>query len=208
MHPIKQHILMTLSQHTSLVFGQLCPHEIPSSKGNYHLQKLLEDGYVKKIDKSYSLTPKGLAHLENHNKKESPKVVVMIVIEDSKGRAFLIQHTKQPFISQWSVPQGEIELDDHGILEGAARIMRRTIGASSERVHHVGNCYLKFQDEGILFSWVFAHICHVYWENTSLKNGQWHNKDMVLAPGISDIIASAKRQAKYRHYLKTHRIFS
>jgi ADP-ribose pyrophosphatase YjhB (NUDIX family) len=132
----------------------------------------------------------------------------MIIIEDSKGRVFLTQQMKQPFISQWSVPQGKIELDDHGILEGAARIMKHIVGASSENLHHVGNCYLKFQEEGVVFSWVFAHICHAYWDSASLKNGQWYDKNMLLAPGMKDIIASAKKQAKNGHYLKTHRVFS
>ena len=79
MHFIQKHILRALAQHASQRYSELQLPRVESNKFSYHLQKLLHQGYVKKIALGYALTSKGVhhstaVHFEDYSVRIQPKV--------------------------------------------------------------------------------------------------------------------------------------
>jgi hypothetical protein len=61
--PIQNHILSKLKNAKSLRYSEMQPDGVPNDLFNYHLQFLVDKGFVKKADKNYSLSPSGVKHV-------------------------------------------------------------------------------------------------------------------------------------------------
>jgi len=116
--------------------------EIQKSSGlssdhfNFHIKKLLEEGYVEKIEKHYRLTRKGKEYAnrmdtdENEIEKQ-PKISVAVTLErrgKNGEREFLFQQRKKnPYYDFWGRVGGKIRWGET-IIEAANRELKEETG--------------------------------------------------------------------------------
>jgi ADP-ribose pyrophosphatase YjhB (NUDIX family) len=110
--------------------------ELTSDHFNFHIKKLIDEGYVEKPAKNYRLTVKGKEYAnrmdtdENEIEKQ-PKVSVAITLErsNSKGeREFLFQQRKKnPYYDFWGRVGGKMRWGET-VIEAAERELEEETG--------------------------------------------------------------------------------
>jgi 8-oxo-dGTP pyrophosphatase MutT (NUDIX family) len=116
------------------------PTGLTSDHFNFHINKLVELGYVEKISRGqYHLTSRGKEHAnkldtDDNTFEHQPKVAVLLGIERAhNGRTeyLMQQRLKHPYFGFWGVPSGKIRWGET-ILETAARELEEETGLESE----------------------------------------------------------------------------
>jgi len=113
---------------------------LSSDHFNFHIKKLVDEGYVEKSDSRYKLTHKGKEYAnrmdtdENEIEKQ-PKVSVAITLE-RKGkngeREFLFQQRKKnPYFDFWGRVGGKVRWGE-SVLEAANRELKEETGLEAE----------------------------------------------------------------------------
>jgi len=64
-HPVQKEILKNLVYKPNARFRDLNTTELTNDQFTFHLKKLLQDGYVEKMEDGYKLTNKGLLYSSN-----------------------------------------------------------------------------------------------------------------------------------------------
>lgn len=113
---------------------------LTSDHFNFHIKKLVDEGYVEKLAKGYRLTHKGKEYAnrmdtdENEIEKQ-PKVSVAITLErrnDKGEREFLFQQRKKnPYYDFWGRVGGKIRWGE-SVLEAAKRELKEETGLEAE----------------------------------------------------------------------------
>jgi 8-oxo-dGTP diphosphatase len=113
---------------------------LTSDHFNFHVKKLVDEGYVEKNEKQYKLTNKGKEYSnrmdtdENEIEKQ-PKVSVAITLErqNSKGeREFLFQQRKKnPYFDFWGRMGGKVRWGE-SVIEAAERELMEETGLEAE----------------------------------------------------------------------------
>lgn len=109
MHWIQREILKKLSTSERARYIELKPLGVDGNLFMYHLKQLMNDGYLIKIDKGYTLTRKGKTlvaetSLSTGQKTLVPRQLVMIYAKNSKGQIALYKWNRQPYIDHISLP--------------------------------------------------------------------------------------------------------
>lgn len=130
---ILRHLLFT----PQAVFSELQKTtNLTSDHFNFHIKKLIDEGFVEKIDKVYRLTHKGKEYAnrmdtdENEIEKQ-PKVSITITLE-RKGtngeREFLFQQRKKnPYYGFWGRMGGKVRWGE-SVIEAADRELKEEAG--------------------------------------------------------------------------------
>jgi 8-oxo-dGTP diphosphatase len=114
--------------------------DMTSDHFNFHIKKLMQEGYVEKKATKYTLTPKGKEYANRLDTDENvvekqPKVSVVVVLErrgDNDEREFLFQQRlKQPYYGFWGKLGGKMRWGE-SILEAANRELEEEAGLSAE----------------------------------------------------------------------------
>lgn len=109
---------------------------LSSDHFNFHLKKLIDEGYVEKTAHAYKLTPKGKEYANRMDTDENaiekqPKVSVAITLERSGAsgeREFLFQQRKKnPYYDFWGRVGGKVRWGET-IPEAAARELKEETG--------------------------------------------------------------------------------
>jgi ADP-ribose pyrophosphatase YjhB (NUDIX family)/predicted transcriptional regulator len=113
---------------------------LTSDHFNFHVKKLIEEGYVEKLEKHYRLTHKGKEYAnrmdtdENEIEKQ-PKVSVAITLEreNTEGeREFLFQQRKKnPYFDFWGRMGGKIRWGE-SVIEAADRELKEETGLEAD----------------------------------------------------------------------------
>lgn len=191
-HAIDVHIMTVLSHREYARFSDFKDNTTDTNLLTYHLKKLQAKDFICKSENMYMLGQNGLAYIYNLTKNNtSPKVSVMLLIQNSEGDVLLQRQTTQPYIDTWTLPQRAIEFDDTSLIAVASKLTHSLGSATTPR--HVGDAYLRIiGSENVLMS----SLMHVFrFEADGLKphgDFQWVQPHRLpserLAPGIMQII--------------------
>jgi ADP-ribose pyrophosphatase YjhB (NUDIX family)/predicted transcriptional regulator len=113
---------------------------LSSDHFSFHIKKLVEEGYVEKMDKGYRLTQKGKEYanrMDTDDKtiERQPKVSVAITVErqNEKGeREFLFQQRKKnPYYDFWGRVGGKVRWGE-SVIEAADRELKEETGLEAD----------------------------------------------------------------------------
>lgn len=189
---IQKYILTRLSYQKYLHFAELTPPKISTNHVSYHLKVLEKNRFIEKRDEGYTLGSQGLRYVDNQGLQ--PKIVIMLVIQNSNGDVLLWKRNKQPYIDTWTLPYGKLHIDDVTISRAATR--EATEKLSLDIVpEHAGDCYIRvFDEDKEILSSTLAHVFRYetddVTENERIKWARPHKLAQYdLAPAVEQIIA-------------------
>ena len=198
-HHIQKYIIGVLRRQKTARFRDLKKPGVDSNLFAYHLKLLTQRGMIKRIDSGYTLDQKGLMYADrlsesNMHVRLQPKVVSMLVVQNSDGDLLLWKRDKQPYIDTWTLPHGKVHIDDTSIGAAAEREAFEKIGIKNAPVRHVGDCYVRVKTGSELLSVALMHIFR--FENDTIQNTErleWVRPHKLhtyeLAPAVERIVA-------------------
>lgn len=137
-HPVQKEILKNLVYKPNARFRDLNTTELTNDQFTFHLKKLLQDGYVEKIEEGYKLTNKGLLYSSNLDldSLEVPhiKVGVKLYIERRNGNeieVLLGERLRDPFKGTIGFHTHKVRPDE-SVFETARRCLLNETGLTGE----------------------------------------------------------------------------
>lgn len=106
--------------------------ELTSDHFNFHIKKLVTEGYVEKNDSShYVLSRSGKEYANRMDTDDNviekqPKISVALIVEDGNGRILAQERLKQPYYGFWGRPTGKIRWGETMAEAGARELMEET----------------------------------------------------------------------------------
>lgn len=198
-HHIQRHILSVLYHKKSVRFRDMRPPKVDTNLYSYHLKLLLRQEVVKKTESGYTLAQKGLAYIDRVSTKNmmvrtQPKIVTMLVVQNSEGCVLVQFRTKQPHVETWTLPYGKLHIEDESIAAAAKREAQEKIGSIDAPVEHAGDCYIRVLMNGNILSSTLVHVFR--FESNDIKETEtlrWvkpHKlSELTLAPAVEQIVA-------------------
>lgn len=198
-HHIQKHILDVLMYQRVARFRDLRPLRTDTNLFTYHLNSLVKMGMVAKVDGGYSLSPDGLAYVdrvsvEKKAIRSQPKIITMLVVQNSDGDILLQRRTKQPYIETWTLPYGKLHIEDSSVEAAAKREAFEKLGLKQQVVEHAGDCYIRVMMNGELLSTTLAHVFRFYKDDIVVSDDLvWARPHKLsqyqLAPAVEEIMA-------------------
>lgn len=142
-HPIQTLILRDLLFRPSASYGQLQKSSgLDSDHFKFHLKRLVDNVYVQKVDRAYSLTILGKEYAnkldtdENVVERQPKSAVILGVRRKVAGKEqFLVQERlKHPYFGFWGFASGKVRWGET-IITTAARELKEETGLSGEFTH-------------------------------------------------------------------------
>ena len=132
-HSAQMVILRELLFVDELNFGKLRQATgLESDAFNFHLKKLVDNGYVdKRAPGRYTLTPAGKTYANRMDTDDStiekqPKLSVVIIVENDKGEHLFQERLKQPYFGYWGHPTGKIRWGETMVAAAERELMEET----------------------------------------------------------------------------------
>ena len=198
-HHIQKHILGVLLRTRTARFSQMRPPRNDTNLYSYHLTQLVKSGLVQKTEGGYSLDTAGLLYTDRLNAdkmfvRQQPKIVTMLVIQNSEGDVLLQRRNKQPYIDAWTLPNGKFHIDDPSLVAAAKREAAEKIGVHDQEMTHAGDCYVRVHHGDTIMTVTLIHVFTFNRDDIVTSDyTMWvqphklHKMD--LAPGVEEIIA-------------------
>lgn len=198
-HHIQKFIIDALMFRDTARFSQLRPPKTDTNLFSYHLKQLIKEGFVDKLDRGYRLSVKGMGYvdrvsLSDTSLRAQPKIITMIVIQNSEGELLLWQRKRQPFIDVWTLPYGKIHNEDASVMDAAVREISEKIGLDNHVMKHAGDCYIRVKAEGQLLSTTLAHVFKFETDDVVIDDRRmWVQPHKLgrykLGPAVEEIVA-------------------
>lgn len=198
-HHIQKHIIEELTYREFARFRDLRSPKTDTNVFSYHLKCLLATGFVHKSEHGYRLSLAGLRYVDRVSTKKmavrtQPKIISMLVVQNGNGDILLQKRTKQPFINTWTLPYGNLHIEDASIEAAATRESHEKLSLVDQPVTHIGDAYIRVTMTGELLSSTLAHIFRVTSEleppNDSIQWMRPHKlANYRLAPAVEAIVA-------------------
>ena len=162
-HHIQKHIIDVLMYNEEARFRDLRPPRTDTNLFSYHLNTLIKIGLVKKLETGYTLTVNGLSYVDRVSTQKriirmQPKIISMLLIQNSEGDVLLQRRAKQPYINAWTLPYGKIHIDDITLEAAAQREVAEKLGISNQPLTHAGACYIRVRAGDEILSTTTAHV--------------------------------------------------
>lgn len=142
-HPMQTLILRELLFVPSARYSDLQKASgLDSDYFKFHIKKLVEVGYVERVDRLYQLTTNGKEYANKIDTdagvlERQPKSAVILVIEREAGNAkeYLVQERlKHPYFGFWGFPSGKIRWGE-SIVDTAMRELTEETGLEGNFIH-------------------------------------------------------------------------
>lgn len=146
-HHIQRDIIATLLTNEFATFSELKPKKVDSNLFSYHLKLLQKHDFITKAEAGYTLSRKGLVYADRVSSEKmrirtQPKIITMLLVQNSNGDVLIQRRTKQPYINTWTLPYGKLHIEDGSVAEAAKRESAEKLAYVPASVHHVGDCYI------------------------------------------------------------------
>jgi ADP-ribose pyrophosphatase YjhB (NUDIX family) len=197
-HNIQKHIMSVLMYKEFARFRDLRPVHTDTNLFSYHLKALLRTGFVQKTVEGYGLSQHGLAYVDRVSTEKmairtQPKIITMLVIQNSDGDVLLQRRTKQPYINAWTLPYGKLHIEDETIMAAARREAKEKLSLLDQQVRHVGEAYIRVRIDKELVSTTLAHIFRFERDDIEMNDSliwvQPHKlSKFKLAPAVEEIV--------------------
>lgn len=198
-HHIQKYIIGILIYKKYARFRDLRPPKIDTNLFSYHLKVLIKEGWVEKSVEGYTLSKKGLqyvdsAPLEKLNILTQPKIITMLLIQNSEGDVLAQKRIKQPYIDTWTLPYGKIHTGDESLEYGAKRVATEKLHYQPSTLRHVGDAYIRVKLDDDIFSATMVHIFRFETDDiVETEFLQWVQPlklpKLSLSPAVEDIVA-------------------
>jgi len=198
-HHIQKYILSKLMRQKVARFRDLRPPSVDTNLYSYHLKLLLKSAFVDKTDGGYTLGIRGLEYIDRVNAdklfvRTQPKIITMLVVQNSDGDLLLQRRTKQPYIDTWTLPYGKLHIDDRSVVAAGERESYEKLGLKNQVVTHAGDCYIRVINGDEVVSSTLVHVCRFDRDDiVTDENLMWVRPHKLaqyeLAPAVEDIVA-------------------
>lgn len=110
--------------------------KLGSDHFNFHIQKLVKEGYVEKLATGYRLSRKGKEYANRIDTADNAiekqlKISVALIIENEQGEFLAQQRLKQPYYGYWGRPTGKIKWGET-FLQAAERELMEETGLTAD----------------------------------------------------------------------------
>jgi ADP-ribose pyrophosphatase YjhB (NUDIX family) len=197
-HHIQKHIIEVLMFNEVARFRDLRPPKVDTNLFSYHLKLLIKNDIVKKLSTGYTLSTYGIGYVDrlsviSKKVRTQPKIITMMVVQNSEGEVLLWRRKRQPYINAWTLPYGKLHTEDESIEAAAKRELSEKLALTKQDVRHVGDCYIHVTTKGKLLSTTLAHIFRFESDDIAInENLVWVKPHKLsqykLAPAVESII--------------------
>jgi len=198
-HHIQKHIIDVLMYTEVARFKELRPPKTDTNLFSYHLKALIKTGMVNKSDAGYTLSARGLSYVDRVSTEKrvirmQPKIISMLLIQNSEGDVLLQRRNKQPYINAWTLPYGKIHIDDASLKQAAQREVKEKLGIDDQDLRHIGSCYIRVRVGDDILSTTTANIFAFNRDDIQTSDdiiwARPHKLDQYkLAPAVEEIVA-------------------
>jgi len=198
-HHIQKHIIDVLMYVENARFRDLRPEKTDTNLFTYHLNALVKSGMVIKNAAGYTLSMTGLSYVdrvstEKKTIRSQPKIITMLLIQNSEGDVLLQRRDKQPYINAWTLPYGKLHIEDGTLIEAAQREAEEKLGLPNQELRHAGDCYIRVKTGEDILSTTLAHVFR--FNRDDIETGDdivWARPHKLtqykLAPAVEAIVA-------------------
>ena len=190
MHIYQKKILDQLRFNQNQKYSQLKPDDVESSHFKYHLNQLINDGLVEKVDRGiYRLTAKGKSEVDKLsrfgvNKPESPKVITYTLIEDDENY-YLHKNDKEPYINLINLIGGKVHFGESS-YSAALRELNEKANLKPDKVKPAGVAEIVIRINQQIISHVTAYI-FVSTKKQGIIIDNLHKIDKEKLPDIQNL---------------------
>ena len=198
-HNIQKYIMSKLYRQQIARFSDLRKPGVDTNLFSYHLKILIKEKFVKKIDGGYTLDDAGFRYVDrisetDMNVRMQPKIITMLVLQNSDGEILLQKRMKQPYIDLWTLPYGKLHIEDTSIKAAALREADEKVHLTNADITHAGDCYIRVYLNKALITSTLSHIFKCKTDDVEQNDNQiWvHPRKLHeynLAPAVDKIIA-------------------
>jgi 8-oxo-dGTP pyrophosphatase MutT (NUDIX family) len=198
-HHIQKYIIDVLMYVQVARFRDLRPPKTDTNLFTYHLNSLVKNGMVAKVEGGYVLSLVGLSYVDRVSTQDKtirtqPKIITMLLIQNSEGDILLQRRRKQPYINAWTLPYGKLHIDDLSVMVAAKREAKEKLGLIDQTMKHAGDCYIRVASGDKILSTTLAHIfkfnCDTIKTSEDIIWVRPHKlHDFILAPAVEEIVA-------------------
>lgn len=197
-HHIQRHIVGVLMYQKYARFRDMRPTNTDTNLYSYHLKLLQKGDFIVKTPDGYTLGKSGILYVDRVTTstlkvRTQPKIIVMLIVQNSEGDLLLFKRERQPFTNQWTLPYGKLHIEDENLNEAAKREASEKLRLSNQSLRHAGDCYIRIKHDDETIMSTLAHIFRLEADNIELDDRQqWirpHKlKDYELAPAVEKIV--------------------
>jgi len=197
-HHIQKHIIEVLMYSETARFRDLRPPRTDTNLFTYHLNSLIKMGMIDKVPGGYSLSATGLSYVdrvstEKKTIRSQPKIITMLLIQNSDGDILLQRRNKQPYINAWTLPYGKLHIEDMSLEEAAKREALEKLGLHDQTPVHAGDAYIRVKVGDKVLSTTLAHVFRFNTDDIETSDTiAWarpHKLDKFrLAPAVEEIM--------------------
>ena len=197
-HHIQKYILGALMYKEHARFSDLKPTKTDTNLFAYHLKVLIREGLVIKSDMGYTLSQNGQKYVDRVSTakmsvRTQPKIISMLVIQNSDGDLLLQKRTKQPYINAWTLPYGKVHIEDRTAQAAAIREAAEKLDIEVDNIRHAGEAYIRVYADDELLSTTLAHVFRFETDEISTSDSTiWVKPHKLseyrLAPAVESIV--------------------
>jgi ADP-ribose pyrophosphatase YjhB (NUDIX family) len=125
--------------------------------------------------------------------RSQPKIITMLLVQNSDGDILLQKRDKQPYINAWTLPYGKLHIEDPTLEHAAQREAKEKLGLENQPVVHAGDCYIRVKTGDETLSTTLAHVFKFNYDD--IKTGSdlaWARphklRQFRLAPAVEEIM--------------------